>query len=87
VNATEKSAAASDAFGSETDSFIGPARSGVLRKDAEPNAVGIGISKYDMNEIGQERSAMPKIWTRNGNPLYERDLFAGSPITHNGEAD
>ncbi len=87
MNAPEECAAARDAFYSEADGFVGAARSDVLRKNAKPNAVGISILKYEVNELGEKRPTMTEARTRNSHPLYERDLFGGLPIADNGEAD
>jgi len=49
VHATEKCIAAGNTLSSETDSFVGAARSYVVGKHAEPNPECFGVAENSLN--------------------------------------
>ena len=81
-----KRGAAGDPFGRKLHGFS-PARPHVFRKDSQPNAPGLRLVEHGIDDLRQERAAIPEGRRRNGNSLHERDALRGGPITHDGKAD
>jgi hypothetical protein len=67
-------------FGLETNSFIGSTRSGVFRKYAEPNPIGVGILENALNEFGQKGLPVTMTRARNSYSFNVYHAFRRIPV-------